>query len=189
MAVFDPHGSTLVPKTWAARVFRISIDALTRWGVKPARRKGQRTWYDMRDLIDHFRKRNEGATALLSQERAELARQQRIKLEREEAVKTGLLLSAETVAGEWCNLFVVIRQRLLNAAARIEQIAEEESAEIVRSEIHSALDDLAGYGTSRYPAADPGNVPRTDKGNGRGMGRSKPGTKRGGRRRTGKVAH
>ena len=187
--VKDPGDSFLVSKTWAAKAFRITIDALSRWDVAPAKRKKNRTWFDIRDLIEHLRNRQEGAGAVLSKERAEWTRQQRMKLEREEAVKSGLLLSAETVAGEWCNVFTLIRQRLLNAAARVEQIAEDEIAEIIRAEVHSALDDLAGFASDRYPAADPGNVPHTGKGNGRGMGRRKQSPKRGGRRRARKVAH
>ena len=189
MSVYDPHDSMLVSKTWAARALRISIDALSRWPVKPARRKGQRTWFDIRDLFDHLRNRTEGATATLSRERAELARQQRLKLERDADVLAGRLLDAETVAGEWCNVFVLIRQRLLNTVARVEQIADDDTAELVRNEIHKSLDELARHGSDHHPAAQPGDIPDASPRKRQRVGRQKQGAKRGGRGRTGNVAH
>lgn len=91
-------------------------------------KKGRSLTYTLRQVLEAFDKHSKRNSEILNleQERALLARTQREKLERENALELSHLLRADRVLALWSTFIVQARQKVLNF-----EISDEQKQELI----------------------------------------------------------
>ncbi len=132
-------------------ISRGTVSNLTTDGVLPRADRGQ---YDIAETVQAFIQyklaratAGDENVASLTAERSRLAKLKADAAEREAMVEAGELIPADRIEKAWLGVATAVRSRLLlipsKVAARIVGKAPAEVQELVRRELHAALDDIA----------------------------------------------
>lgn len=157
-----PNGVT---RAEAAEALGVPPNRINQWvsdGAPVLHRGGQRgqpSTYDVEALRAwHEARQQDNADALsLEEERAKLARAQRLKIEREGRVRVGELLERTNVEAESEALLTALRTRFLQVPRQLAQAGQitREQEPAVTAAVHEALRELATWKWSPPESAPP----------------------------------
>lgn len=113
--------------------------------------EGRYTLRQMYEAAVSYGSGSEKEMLSLQQERAQLAQEQRWKLEREREVAEGELISTHEINAQMEQRIMATRQALLNLPSRMASVIAAESKastceSLLREIIHEALEELASCG-------------------------------------------
>lgn len=177
--------------------FGVSRQTIHRWGIKPLRKEGRFFVYDLRAAVRLKYESDENLD--LGRERALLARAQREKLELEQAVRCGDLLSAPLVVRAWTFVLAEFRSRVeptigaIDTAIASAEIKKELGERLV-ADLRDGVEALATFDVVALMPTESDEdraANGTDTGDEehRPMGRRKSQSKQGRKRKGRTVAH
>jgi len=186
-----------------ARLLNVSerrVQQLAKDGIIPKPSHGK---YDLIPCVQAYIKYlqnclNTGHHTIHSQlETARFLRAKADKTEMEVGSLKGTLIPADTIEKIWCAMLAAFRAKMLALPSKATQLIapckdSHEIREVLTSQVHEALSELAQYEPERFIPTDtqvPDGSQTAAEADGEPMGGQTPETKLGGKRRTRKVAH
>jgi len=132
----------------------ISVRSFNEWDIKPYKKKGNQTFYDLKKVIKYYKDRNEKKISIISEQRANLIRIQSEKAELEFGEMSGRLLDSKVVETIWKDQIISFRSKLLSLPNRISlQLSKITSAKKIKSliteNVITILGELSEFSSSR----------------------------------------
>jgi len=111
----------LFNKTQSAAFFQVSTQAFSAWDVEPVKKSGREVFYDLRELVAyrHENPDDEDGELNLTEERAKLTKEQRIKTNLERKQLEGKLMDVDFVVLNYTKMATALRQKLLSTPTKL----------------------------------------------------------------------
>lgn len=145
----------LLNRVDTAHIMGVNPRTFSDWNISPVGKKGNETFYDLKQVIAYFKEREKKRGGGLTEQRTRLVKAQADKAERESEALEGSLIPIHIIEQVWSDQISAFRARILgipNKAAKsllnINKPTEMET--LIREYLYEALDELSDYETEAY---------------------------------------